>query len=593
MAKVEIRQLTLTHYRGFENLTWNPALGLNLIIGGGDCGKTTLLEAVGLLFHPSNSLALTEADYFKRNTEEGFEIEAVISVSEDFDFSSGSKTFWPWEWDGSNAIQPQAEADEIPEVQIPVYRVRVSASSDFDLSWEIIQPDETTDHFSVGLRRQIGLVKLTGDDKNDRDLRLVYGSALDRLLSDDNLRSKVSQAIAQVSLSEQLSEDSKSSLEELDKLLSEAFLPSQITLGLTGSQGISIGALIGLFAQKDDVALPLSSWGAGTRRMTSLQIAAAKKTDAEIALVDEIERGLEPYRLRKFIKNLHATEEQCFVTSHSPIAVAGTASGQLWYLDAQSKIGKLDMDKIQAQLTRDPETFLSRIAVIVEGQTEQGFVEGLLERLFRGDPLDAGVRVCNGQGDAQLLDLLEELQQANLTFCGFADRDGGKQGRWDTLKASMGNRLFQWEEGCIETNLIPLIPNDRIERLLKDDEGDWDGNRLRTIAERIGNEGKDFDVLLEALDSDRNELKQYIIQAATGDTTGIEEQDEQKKKAIEKAWKKHARHWFKRADGSGGRELLSHLQETGTWPEIEPTLRSFFNSVLQLSEKPEVNPIEL
>ena len=138
-----------------------------------------------------------------------------------------------------------------------------------------------------------------------------------------------------------------------------------------------------------------------------------------------------------------------------------------------------------------------------------------------------------------------------------------------------------------------MIPNDQIERLLKDDEGDWDGNRLRTIAERIGSEGKDFDALLEALGSDRNELKQYIIQAATGDTTGIKEQDEQKKKAIEKTWKKHARHWFKRADGSGGRELLSHLQETGTWPEIEPTLRSFFNSVLQLAAKPEVNPIEL
>lgn len=281
------------------------------------------------------------------------------------------------------------------------------------------------------------------------------------------------------------------------------------------------------------------------------------------------------------------------LTTHSPIAVAGASSGQLWYLDAQSKIGKLNMDKIQAQLTRDPETFLSKIAVIVEGQTEQGFVEGLLERLFGGDSLDAGVRVCNGQGDAQLLDLLEELQQANLTFCGFADRDGGKQGRWDTLKESMGDRLFQWEEGCIETNLIPLIPNDQIECLFKDDEGDWDGNRLRTIAERIGSQDKDFDALLEAVGSDRNELNKYIIEAATGDKSGIEEPDDTKRKALKKAWGAHGRSWFKRADGSGGRELLSYLQETGTWPVIEPTLRPFLNSVLKLAEKPEVNPIEL
>jgi putative ATP-dependent endonuclease of OLD family len=593
MPKITIRQLHILRYRGFESLTWNPAPGLNLIIGGGDCGKTTLLEAIGLLLHPSNSLALTEADYFKRNTEEGFEIEAVISVSEDFDFSSGSKTYWPWEWDGLNAVQPRLDADEAPEVQIPVYRVRVSASVDFELSWEIIQPDETINHFSVGLRRQIGLVKLTGDDKNDRDLRLVYGSALDRLLSDDNLRSKVSQTIAQVSLTEQLSDGSKKSLEELDKLLSEALLPSQIALGLTGSQGVSIGALIGLFAQKDDVALPLSSWGAGTRRMTSLKIAAAKKTDAEIALVDEIERGLEPYRLRKFIKNLIDTEEQCFVTTHSPIAVASISSGQIWYLDSQSNIGKLEMEKIRSQLSRDPETFLSRIAVIVEGETEQGFVDELLKKALDGDILDAGICVCNGQGDAQLLDLLEELQRANLTFCGFVDRDGAKQGRWDALKERMGDRLFHWEQGCIETNLIPLIPDDQIERLLQDDEGDWDGNRLRTIAERLGTESKDFDLLLEAVGSDRNELKQLIIQAATGDTTGIEEQDAPQRKSTEKAWKKHARFWFKRADGSGGRELLSHVRETGKWQELEPSLRPFFNSVRQLASKPAVASIEL
>ena len=63
--------------------------------------------------------------------------------------------------------------------------VRVRGTEDQELSWEIVQPDGTTDPFPVALRRSIGLVRLSGDDRNDRDLRLVQGSALDRLLSDN------------------------------------------------------------------------------------------------------------------------------------------------------------------------------------------------------------------------------------------------------------------------------------------------------------------------------------------------------------------------------------------------------------------------
>lgn len=42
--------------------------------------------------------------------------------------------------------------------------------------------------FWVAVRWKIGLVRLSADERNDRDLRLVYGSALDRLLADGALR---------------------------------------------------------------------------------------------------------------------------------------------------------------------------------------------------------------------------------------------------------------------------------------------------------------------------------------------------------------------------------------------------------------------
>ena len=72
----------------------------------------------------------------------------------------------------------------------------VRGTEDLEFAYEIMQPDGSSDFFPVALRRSIGLVRLSGDDRNDRDLRLVQGSALDRLLSDKGRRSRMASELA-------------------------------------------------------------------------------------------------------------------------------------------------------------------------------------------------------------------------------------------------------------------------------------------------------------------------------------------------------------------------------------------------------------
>ena len=585
--KAEIRQLHIKGFRGIADLKWNPHGGMNIILGGGDCGKSTILEAIGLLFSPSGNRSLTEADFWNKRSENGFSIEATICVSDDFEFSAGNKIYWPWEWDGENPVLPNNESDEVPEAQSPVFKVVVSATGDYDLSWEIIQPDDSREHFPIGLRRKIGLVELTSDDRNDRDLRLVFGSALDRLISDNSLRSKIGHAISQIPLQDALSDDAKHALNELDRSLQKEHLPSGLDLGVTSSHGISIGSLVGLLANKGGISLPFGSWGAGTRRMAALQISAAKDSETRITTIDELERGLEPYRLRQLVSSLLKSGSQSFVTTHSHVAIACSEGAQLWYLDAAGNLGTLDRSKTAIHQQRDPESFLSRVSVIVEGETEVGFVSAILETLFGGNPIDAGVRVSLGQGDDQLLDLLESLNKSGIRFAGFADNDGKSPERWMQLKTDMGARLFRWPKGCIETNILNLLPDDYLEFMFKDEDGDWDGYRLRSIATRLGIEGKSFEEIQRAANDQKMLLKEIIIAAATGDSSGVVDRSDKK------AWKKHGQSWFKKADGSGGRELLFHLKKSGKWDELEVTLRTFFNSVLTLSEKSAVQKISL
>lgn len=567
-----ILKLKIDRFRGIESLDWNPALGMNMVLGGGDVGKTTILEAIALLLNPSNAVVLSEADYWQRNVEAEFVIQAVVALPPFSEIGQQQKFAWPWEWDGNDAVRPRDSDDEEEAVPSasgrPVYRLQVRGTPDLEITWEIVQPNDEIDHLSAAVRRNIGVVRLGGDDRNDRDLRLVYGSALDRLLADKGLRARIGQRVSDIDLAANLGDKAKEALGKLDETLNREALPSKLDLGLTSSQGLSIGALIGLMAERaQGVSLPLASWGSGTRRMTALQIAAASEVESSITAIDEIERGLEPYRLRKLVKSVQAQHAQSFVTTHSAVAINAADEASLWYLDASGQIGSLPREKIARQQDRDPETFLSRFAVIAEGPTEVGFLSYLLERMIDGSFADHGVRVCDGQGNPATLDLLEAMADGGLVFGGFADDEGQSPGRWSDLKAKMGDRLFQWAGGCTEQKIISLLDERQLAELIAHPHAGVAAERRVTLAARLGIQDKSLDAIRAAT----KDFRGLTIAAATGSKEGAPDEE------TAKMWSRHGRRWFK--SKAGGFEFAEKMFVFGVWPILRPDLMPFFNAV--------------
>ena len=82
------------------------------------------------------------------------------------------KPSWPWDWNGKEPVVPSIDGEETGAAKNePVYRFRVRGTEDLELIYEIVRPDGETDTLPVTLRRAIGLVRLSGDDRNDRDDR--------------------------------------------------------------------------------------------------------------------------------------------------------------------------------------------------------------------------------------------------------------------------------------------------------------------------------------------------------------------------------------------------------------------------------------
>src|SRR5436190_4731982 len=163
MASPTIRRLRISRFRGIAELEWLPGAGTNIILGGGDVGKTTLLDAIGLLLNPTNAATISDADYYQRELS-GFGIEAVMSLPPETLINQQTKPAWPWEWSGKEAVVPSI--DEGREAGEPVYILRVSGSPELELIYEIVQPNGDTDHLPAALRRAIGVIRLSGDDRN-------------------------------------------------------------------------------------------------------------------------------------------------------------------------------------------------------------------------------------------------------------------------------------------------------------------------------------------------------------------------------------------------------------------------------------------
>jgi len=569
-----IYHLTIERFRGIKALSWHPAPGVNVILGGGDVGKTTLLEAIGLLLSPTNPSTLSDGDYHGRQLEAGFTIEAVVSLPPSSGINHQLRPSWPWEWDGKTAVVPSTQSDT-PTTGEAVYRLRVRGTPDLELVHEILQPDGTTDNLPVGLRRSIGLVRLGGDDRNDRDLRLVQGSALDRLLSDKSLRSRLASQLASTEVAKELAPSGQQALDDLDKAFKKQCLPDGLDLAVTGGPGASIASMVGLTATTEGVKLPLANWGAGTRRLSALAIAERNQGEAPITLVDEVERGLEPYRQRSLIARLQISASQVFVTTHSPSVIAAASKASFWYIDQAGSIGPLDAKKLGRHRETDPEAFLSRLAIVAEGITEVGFVTALLEKALGSALAPFGIHVSDGGGHERTLELLEALSDGGLRFGGFADDEGKHPTRWQRIVAAQGPLLFRWASGRLEDNIINAVPDDTLEALITDPIGEKTGARLRTVADRLDLQEKDFASLAKVAGN----LRQVLLEAAVGNVPAD-------RAAEAKRYKSHAQIWFKSEEG--GRELAEKMFSLGLWQTLRQQLLPFCNAVRATVDLPHI-----
>jgi putative ATP-dependent endonuclease of OLD family len=78
-----IRKIEIQSFRGIKELVWLPSAGINCLIGPGDSGKSSILDAIDYCVGARRNIQCTDADFHGLDVEQPIRISITIGELDD------------------------------------------------------------------------------------------------------------------------------------------------------------------------------------------------------------------------------------------------------------------------------------------------------------------------------------------------------------------------------------------------------------------------------------------------------------------------------------------------------------------------------
>jgi putative ATP-dependent endonuclease of the OLD family len=371
---MQLRRLVVRHFRGIRHLDWTPNARVACLIGPGDSTKTTVLEAVEWALSPRWTLQACDTDFFRAVPEQPVVIEATVGELPMALLSDQKFGLEQRGWCATGLHDEPEEGDEA------VLTVRLTIDDSLEPRWEVINDRQLEPRvISARDRESMGATRL--GPEIERHLTWGRGSALLRLTDSTEGMSRTL-AEAHRTARNLVTGDDLVLLTEAAERASEA--ARGIGAGSTETfrpalDAAAVGAGPGSLGLHQG-PIPVRAAGLGSRRLAALAVQRASFREGAIVLVDEVETGLEPHRLRHLLRKLRADSTgQVLMTTHSPVAIVELTCGELGVVratDGTTTVQRVP-DHLQGPVRAAPEALLGRRIVVCEGKTEVGLCRAL------------------------------------------------------------------------------------------------------------------------------------------------------------------------------------------------------------------------
>ena len=220
----------------------------------------------------------------------------------------------------------------------------------------------------------------------------------------------------------------------------------------------------------------------GSKRLASLAIQQLATGSRSVAVVDEIENGLEPHRAVRLLDYLLAEDvySQVIVTTHSPVIVEQAQIENLATVTAHegvvtvTSLGQAD-ERLKKLRRSRPSSFLGRRIVITEGATEHGLLISCLrvwdqDRSAIGLSTSAGVGVAlqHGEGGSEVALRTSLFRSLGYEAVGLMDNDDRTVDAAVTEAEEAGSTILRWKRGLnLETQLVSQLSESELSGLLQ------------------------------------------------------------------------------------------------------------------------------
>lgn len=382
---VRIRKIEVRNFRSIQSLDWAPSAGINCLIGPGDSGKSSILDAIDLCLGARRSAPFGDTDFFGLDVTHPVVISLTLGALPD-----GLKNLDIYGdfLRGFDASTRQIEDEPRAGIET-VLTLRLTVASDLEPNWTLFSERAQLQGLERGLawKDRMALAPARIGSYANTNLSWTRGSVLNKLTEERaNLGAELARAAreARANFGTQAAAQLAESLRAVTTTAAALGVPVGAgAQALLDAHSVSIGD--GAIALHNEAGVPLRSLGTGSARLLVAGLQRAAAEAATIALVDEVEYGLEPHRLTRLLDSLGAKDDtlplQVFMTTHSPVAIRELSGHQVFVVRTSPgghqvhEVGAAD--DVQSTIRADPEAFLAKSVIVCEGASEVGFARGL------------------------------------------------------------------------------------------------------------------------------------------------------------------------------------------------------------------------
>lgn len=422
-----LHSLEIKNFRGIKDFKHDFYKSrLICFVGRGDSGKTTILDAISFVLSASWNITFYDSDFYNCNIDSPIEIIANLIDIPDFLL----KDKYGFQIRGFNKDTGIIE-DEIGVESEPAITIRLFVDSELEPSWTLINNRNEPINITASARAKLNSFLIS--DYTDNHFSWGKGKPLYSLLKLElEKETKDDKNVILDALREAKAKIDENSFEDFDKVIEKVVIASkEFGVKLVGTNTTIDFKDISIKDNRvclHDNKIPFRQKGKGSKRLVSMSIQSLISEVGGIVMIDEIEQGLEPDRVKNLTRSLERKRQgQIFITSHSQNVIEELDASNLYIVNNVEGMCSLVAcnEEFQSIVRACPEAIYSKKVIVCEGKTELGICRAIDEnRIHQGlsSFSENGVVYTLGEGN-NFTGRAEQLFKLNKKVCVFCDSD--------------------------------------------------------------------------------------------------------------------------------------------------------------------------